>query len=287
MSKKPSLYVVERKEVVILVILFVLVTILSFTVGVKYGEEAGRSSAVEEQMAGTKFDVHGGAGGTLTAKTEAHTAPHGKSEHKAEGTHSPATAHSDDAAGGKGGHAPKVAHSPTANSHGETAAHHTPAPAPSAPHGVIGKPTSFDLGNQAAAPKKAPPSPRVDTDEYLLNALKEAGINNDDGEEETPPEELKHSSRKLPPVSKTPGSNSSHYVIQVGSFPTETDAKKHVAKLRARRLNPRILPSVEGKGGRWFRVAIGKFKRRSQAIRKAKNYRNDGMIDNFFVRKVH
>jgi cell division protein FtsN len=57
MSEKPSLYVVEKKEVIILVVLFVLVTVLSFTMGVRYGESVGKKSAREqseaEQAAGT------------------------------------------------------------------------------------------------------------------------------------------------------------------------------------------------------------------------------------------
>lgn len=52
MSDKPSLYVVEKKEVVVLVVLFVLVTVLAFTMGVKYGESLGQQGkAIKEEYA--------------------------------------------------------------------------------------------------------------------------------------------------------------------------------------------------------------------------------------------
>jgi hypothetical protein len=51
MTEKPSLYVVEKKEVIILVVLFVLVTVLSFTLGVRYGESVGKKIAHEQEQA--------------------------------------------------------------------------------------------------------------------------------------------------------------------------------------------------------------------------------------------
>ena len=65
MSDKPSLYVVEKKEVVVLVVLFVLVTVLSFTLGVRYGESVGRKMAHEQELASKEVggeNVQGGAG---------------------------------------------------------------------------------------------------------------------------------------------------------------------------------------------------------------------------------
>lgn len=69
MAEKPSLYVVERKEVVILVVLFILVTVLSFTVGVRYGEKMGRQLNHEEASAQSQVEdesVDKTGGGTLT-----------------------------------------------------------------------------------------------------------------------------------------------------------------------------------------------------------------------------
>jgi hypothetical protein len=74
MSDKPSLYVVEKKEVVILVILFVLVTVLAFTMGVRYGESVGKKAAKEQAAAEVKTGLAGAEmiGGKLEA---AHVAP--------------------------------------------------------------------------------------------------------------------------------------------------------------------------------------------------------------------
>ena len=65
MSDKPSLYVVEKKEVVILVVLFVLVTVLSFTMGVRYGESIGAKSekmkaSIEKERNEESHEVIGG-----------------------------------------------------------------------------------------------------------------------------------------------------------------------------------------------------------------------------------
>ena len=85
MADKPSLYVVERKEVVILVVLFILVTVLSFTLGVKYGETVGRKMGKEAALAvkeqgGIAQDVVGGTLAKEVEKTEVveTTNPHGE-----------------------------------------------------------------------------------------------------------------------------------------------------------------------------------------------------------------
>ena len=81
MSDKPSLYVVEKKEVVVLVVLFVLVTVLAFTMGVKYGESLGQQEkAVKEEYA-AEIGAETPAGGKL-----------GAAEEKAHDTHKEASA---------------------------------------------------------------------------------------------------------------------------------------------------------------------------------------------------
>jgi cell division protein FtsN len=85
MSEKPSLYVVEKKEVVILVVLFVLVTVLSFTIGVRYGESVGKKAAIEkkeaeEEVGGHEAEKIGGKLESSDSKVESL----GGSEHPAE-----------------------------------------------------------------------------------------------------------------------------------------------------------------------------------------------------------
>ncbi|MGZ3696063.1 MAG: hypothetical protein ACXWQO_18575, partial [Bdellovibrionota bacterium] len=76
MSDKPSLYVVEKREVVILVVLFVLVTVLAFTMGVRYGESVGKKAAQEQVAAesshvGSESEATGGTLGTTHGEVAA------------------------------------------------------------------------------------------------------------------------------------------------------------------------------------------------------------------------
>jgi len=85
MSDKPSLYVVEKKEVVVLVVLFVLVTVLAFTMGVKYGESLGQQGkAIKEEYAaeiGAQAPAGGKLGGASTLQVEQAKEVGERSEH--------------------------------------------------------------------------------------------------------------------------------------------------------------------------------------------------------------
>lgn len=143
MSDKPSLYVVEKKEVVILVVLFVLVTVLAFSMGVKYGESLGKNSVhVQEEY-----------------KTQVGATDSGE-------------------VGGKLGEAKEEAHGAPAEAHGEKkeehGAKHEAEPAKheeEKPHGAAEPATK-------PAPNLAVQQPAIDknSDEALLKALKEEGV---------------------------------------------------------------------------------------------------------------
>ena len=224
MSEKPSLYVVEKKEVIILVILFVLVTVLSFTMGVKYGESVGKKS-VKEQVAAEEE-----AGG-----------------------------HSAEAIGGKlGDHsAPAAGTGSSAHGSPETAAHDEhAAPAPA----VSEKPASRDAIEK-------------NSDEYLLNALKESGIE--------PPGGKTPGDAKLPADVKKVKSGS--YVIQVGSHPTRSEAEAQVRQLAGKKVSAEILAPFKDRQGEWHRVVVGSFKTKRDAEKEAAQLKNRRAILSFFV----
>lgn len=266
MSDKPSLYVVEKKEVVILVVLFVLVTVLSFTLGVRYGESVGKKTAHEQELAAKE---HGEAmtdagGGTLgkAVPPEAH-AEHGEAKPDEHGEAKAPATHGSEPAG-------HDAHKETKpEEHGEAK-----APDPHSPEGAA-KSTSRD---SEGAPREA-----VDknSDEYLLNALKEAGVE--------PPGGKSPKSTKLPDDVKEhaaparPKVVSGTYVIQVGSHPTRAEAESQVRQLKARRISAEILPPFKDRQGEWHRVVIGSYKNKREADKEASGLKGKGSIVSFFV----
>jgi cell division septation protein DedD len=213
MSEKPSLYVVEKKEVIILVILFVLVTVLSFTMGVKYGESVGKK-AVKEQVAAEEE-----AGG-----------------------------HGAEAIGGKLGESAPAHGSPEVAGHDE---HGTAAPEKPASREVVEK----------------------NSDEYLLNALKESGIE--------PPGGKAPGDAKLPDEVKRV--KSGYYVIQVGSHPTRSEAESQVRQLATKKVSAGILAPFKDRQGEWHRVVVGSFKTKREAEREAAQLKSRKAILSFFV----
>ena len=48
MNQKPSLFVIEKRELFVLVILFIVITVLAFTFGVRYGKTVGKKEAIKK-----------------------------------------------------------------------------------------------------------------------------------------------------------------------------------------------------------------------------------------------
>lgn len=261
MSDKPSLYVVEKREVVILVVLFVLVTVLSFTVGVKYGESIGRKTGHTEAVA-EKEHQNAEAdkqGGTLGGKPEgeaveanAHDAPEKASEH---GAASP-EAHAEEPVA--------KATEEHSDSHVDKTAH-------------ADKTADKSKTANAAAPKLSNETVRAvdkNSDEFLLKALRESGVE--------PPVEKE---KKLPSEVKKvkPGS----FVIQVGSYPSKRDADQMSSSLKKKGLDPVILPPFKDQQGEWYRVVVGSYQTRILAEKEAKQMQGKDLIHSFFVKRIN
>jgi len=253
MSDKPSLYVVEKKEVVILVVLFVLVTVLSFTLGVRYGEAVGKKTAHEQDLAAKE---HGEAVGELGGGTLGKVQGSAKQDDKAAAPHDPL----------EGGDAHKEAKN---DAQGDTKALD-----PHSPENIAkAMPHSSETAPQEAVDKSS--------DEYLLNALKEAGVE--------PPGGKAPKDSKLPDAVKEPTPSrplkalSGSFVIQVGSHPTRNEAESQVRQLKARRISAEILPPFKDKQGEWHRVVIGSYKNKRDADKEASGLKGKGSIVSFFV----
>lgn len=267
MPDKPSLYVVEKKEVVILVVLFVLVTVLSFTLGVRYGESVGKKVALEQAQAARELGEAGtvGGSGTLGAAGE------GESKSPAKGEHADSHGEKGDdhdkpteikAAGSKDSHAP-ADHGADAHAKGES---HNPT----SPEGAAKSSASGSGGNEAVD---------KNSDEYLLNALKEAGVEPPGGKAPKGaklPDDVKAS----PARPRIPGGT---YVIQVGSHPTRNEAETQVRQLKTKRVNAEILPPFKDKQGEWHRVVVGSYRNKRDADKEASGLKGKGSIVSFFV----
>ncbi len=250
MAKKPSLYIVERKEVILLIILFILVTVLSFTVGVKYGESFAGKGALEKANFKKKLLGATGSGGHLGEVVSTVKSLMGNDD-------------AQNLAGenktGSVGQARKNETKKTANKKTNESAK-----------------TLFASGLKKG--RKQPKATLTSTsDEYLLEALKKAGM------------ESTSTKRKKLPL-KIKGRSGVRYVIQVGSFPSEKDATRYIRQLRtkSKKLDFFILdPTGSSKDQPWFRVATGKFSRYKLAEKRGKEYKKKGFIKNYFVRKIY
>lgn len=282
MSKKPSLFVVERKEVFILGILFLLSIVLTFTVGVKYGEIVGRKAAIEEITAEEGLrEAKSNRGGSLGEQTDKAK----MAESDAHSENKPAAGHSSDQ-GDKhtDDHSAKDASHEDAHAegtHAESDAHEGEA------HSDGAAQTASDQAHSgAASPSKGGTQVEVrgsvkDSDAELLEALQKAGI-----EKRTDDSAAPSLAEAEEMAEKAPDFTGPHFVIQVGSYPTKRDAERHIQRLQAQKLDPRILPSAETKSGRWFRVALGQYESRNVALQNARSYKKKGLIEDYFVRKV-
>jgi cell division septation protein DedD len=255
MSDKPSLYVVEKKEVIILVVLFVLVTVLSFTLGVRYGESVGKKLAHEQAQATKELGgAEGGEGGGTLGKAE-----HDEAGSLEPGAKAPESGTAPAAAEAGKGEAPK----------GEQGAKEE--------HGA----SPEDAAKTAAATSMSHEAVDKTSDEYLLNALKDAGVE--------PPGGKAPKDAKLPAEMKQPATRvsskirSGTYVIQVGSHPTRSEAESQVRSLRARKVPAEILPPFKDRQGEWHRVVIGGFKTKRDAEKEAGGLKSKGSILSFFV----
>lgn len=257
MADKPSLYVVEKKEVIILVVLFVLVTVLSFTLGVRYGESVGKKLAREQDQAAREIGGNeAGPGGGTLGKGGEHKDEAGSLEkpekEKGEKEEKTEKAEKTESKPEEKTEAPKSRES------------HSPEEAAKSSH---------------ASPSRG----NVDknSDEYLLNALKEAGVESPGGKAPKGaelPTEVKEAPAKAPSRAR-----SGSYVIQVGSHPTDNEANGQVRSLKSRHVSAEILPPFKDKQGEWHRVVISGFKSKKEAEKEATALKAKGSIASYFI----
>jgi cell division protein FtsN len=118
------------------------------------------------------------------------------------------------------------------------------------------------------------------SDEYLLNALKDAGVEPPGGK--APRDEKLPGAVKEAPRAATKA-RSGTYVIQVGSHPTQGEAESQVRALRASKVHAEILPAFKDKQGEWHRVVIAGFKTKREAEKEASGLKGKGSIVSYFV----
>lgn len=101
-------------------------------------------------------------------------------------------------------------------------------------------------------------------------------------------ESQKRKVSSLPPVAKKttlPKPKSIEYTVQVASYKTMQEAEEHSQKLIDKGF-PAFPVKAVVKGNSWFRVSIGSFKNRKQAIKYQKNLKKEAVVKNSIVQKV-
>lgn len=101
------------------------------------------------------------------------------------------------------------------------------------------------------------------------------------------PEETKVSLNHSTTSEETQSHHPSHpYTLQIGSYPTLAEAKKHLQSIAHSELQP-FWREAELKGkGKWYRLYLGKFQSRNDAEQAGQKYRSQHMIDSFIVSKL-
>ena len=78
----------------------------------------------------------------------------------------------------------------------------------------------------------------------------------------------------------------SKYTLQIGSFPSESEAKEQLLALEKTDLKP-YLREAEVKGkGKWFRLYLGGFSTRASAEQNGQRYKTEHKIASFIVSKL-
>ena len=98
--------------------------------------------------------------------------------------------------------------------------------------------------------------------------------------------EIPDTVKKKPVVEKKVENAEEYYTIQVASFPTHRDASDYIRRLKPLGLKPYIMDSFPtGKQRRWYRVGVGKYVDQEEANKVASTYIKKRWIRNYFIRK--
>ena len=128
---------------------------------------------------------------------------------------------------------------------------------------------------EAVAPVPQPVSPKKDIEE--LNKAADAISTKDSAKE---PDDGSSSQ-----ASDNSAAESAHgkYTLQIGSFPSAEEAKSKMDELRAQGLRPFVRSAdVRGMGKR-FRLFVGDFSSREDADKAGKKYQSESLIESYLV----
>lgn len=77
-----------------------------------------------------------------------------------------------------------------------------------------------------------------------------------------------------------------NWTLQVGSYPTEVDAKGKISELKAKGVGSAYYEETLVKGATWYRVGVGRYATPTDAQAEGKRLQQLGSIANYFTRKV-
>jgi len=80
-------------------------------------------------------------------------------------------------------------------------------------------------------------------------------------------------------------SKAHHYALQIGSYPSEADARARMLTLSSKGLKPYV-HSAEVKGAHWFRVFVGSYDSKDEAEKVGARMKGDHLIEDFVISRI-
>lgn len=246
MNPKTELLVFKRKEIFLIIILFVLVGLFSFTLGLKMGKQLAINKAA--------------VGHSTSEQPPLDAENHHKAEHEAEHV---ATESEHEAA-------------PATHEHEETKAE------PKEEHKLVDEQDNANKAEDVAdaelaheiEKEKLAPTKKVAMSYPSAKKVAKAA--------EAPHEEVEAAKA----TQQTPSKQQEKFTLQVGAFKTETEANERVTVLKEAGLDAFYYGAkVPGKGT-WYRVGIGKFETKETAEDMASKWRAEKTVPPYIVQRM-
>lgn len=145
---------------------------------------------------------------------------------------------------------------------------------------------------QAQAPVAEEPSSDADTVESKVTGEDAAAVKSADRPEREAsmsakpnPKQNKRNVSSVMPRPTTPAPKSIEYTVQVAAYKTNSEAEAHSQKLIDKGF-PAFPVKAVINGQDWYRVSIGSFKNRKQAMKYEKALQKQSMVKSTFVQKI-
>lgn len=91
--------------------------------------------------------------------------------------------------------------------------------------------------------------------------------------------------RGAAPAAQSPQLKTHHYALQIGSYPSEADARARMLTISTQGYKPYV-QSAEVKGAHWFRVYLGSYRSKDEAEKAGAKLKADRTIEDFVISRI-